>query len=87
MKNKKHNEPINRDAVGYLRVSTDAQDDSGLGLEAQRSQIEAYAASRGLTIVRWYQDVVSGASTVKDRAGLSSLLDGLEPETVVLVAK
>ena len=87
MKNKKHNEPINRDAVGYLRVSTDAQDDSGLGLEAQRSQIKAYAASRDLTIVRWYQDVVSGASTVKDRAGLSSLLDGLEPETVVLVAK
>jgi DNA invertase Pin-like site-specific DNA recombinase len=89
MKNKKHNcgEPINRDAVGYLRVSRESQEESGLGLEAQRSQIEAYAASRGLTIVRWYQDVVSGVSTLKDRAGLTSLLDGLEPEMVVLVAK
>ncbi len=76
-----------REAVGYLRVSTDSQDDSGLGLDAQRSQIESYAASRGLTIVRWYQDVVSGASTLDKRDGLSSLIDDLQPNQVVLVAK
>jgi DNA invertase Pin-like site-specific DNA recombinase len=30
-----------RDAIGYLRVSSDDQADSGLGLEAQRQRITA----------------------------------------------
>lgn len=76
-----------QNAVGYLRVSRDSQEESGLGLDAQRAQIEAYASSRGFKIVRWYQDVVSGASELKDRAGLTNLLNDLEPGTKVLVAR
>ena len=33
--------------IGYLRVSTDQQADSGLGLEAQRARITSEAKHRG----------------------------------------
>jgi DNA invertase Pin-like site-specific DNA recombinase len=34
-----------QDALGYIRVSSEEQADSGLGLEAQRQRIAASAAS------------------------------------------
>ena len=37
-------------AVGYLRVSTSDQSESGLGLDAQRAKIEKEAADRGWTL-------------------------------------
>jgi DNA invertase Pin-like site-specific DNA recombinase len=46
--------------VTYLRVSTARQGDSGLGLEAQRNAIEAYAMARSGTIVREFLEVESG---------------------------
>ena len=48
-------------AAGYLRRSTDLQDQS---LGDQRKEIEAKAARKGFRIVRWYEDdAVSGTST------------------------
>jgi DNA invertase Pin-like site-specific DNA recombinase len=38
-------------AIGYIRVSTDKQARSGLGLAAQREQIEAYCTLKGLDLV------------------------------------
>lgn len=49
--------------VTYLRVSTARQGSSGLGLEAQRSSIEAYAAGRNATILREFLEVESGKAT------------------------
>src|SRR4051812_47011030 len=46
--------------IGYLRVSTDRQGRSGLGLEAQRMALESYARSCGGTIIRTYIEVESG---------------------------
>ncbi len=34
-------------AIGYVRCSTQEQSDSGLGLEAQRKRIRAYATIKG----------------------------------------
>jgi DNA invertase Pin-like site-specific DNA recombinase len=48
-------------AIGYLRVSTQEQGRSGLGLAAQRSDIEAFGAREGFSIRSWYQDVQTGA--------------------------
>jgi DNA invertase Pin-like site-specific DNA recombinase len=48
-------------AVGYLRVSTQEQGKSGLGLAAQQAHIERFAAEEGLTVTSWYQDVQTGA--------------------------
>ena len=41
--------------IGYLRVSTEEQASSGLGLDAQRESIERYADAHGWHVV-WYVD-------------------------------
>ena len=50
-------------AAGYIRVSTQQQaEEDKVSLDEQRQDIEAYAASKGYTVVKWYSDVGSGAS-------------------------
>jgi DNA invertase Pin-like site-specific DNA recombinase len=47
-------------AVAYLRVSTQRQQRSGLGIEAQRAAIERFAAAEGLTIISEYVEAETG---------------------------
>jgi DNA invertase Pin-like site-specific DNA recombinase len=65
-----------KDTIGYLRVSTREQGRSGLGLAAQRNDIEAFGAREGFSIKSWYQDIQTGAG--KDalllRPGLAAAL-------------
>src|SRR6516165_5604104 len=63
-------------AIGYLRVSTREQGRSGLGLKAQRSEIEAFGAREGLLVKTWYQDVQTGAGAdaLLLRPGLAAAL-------------
>lgn len=50
-------------AVGYIRMSTDKQEDSPA---QQREQILKLAQRHGFKIIRWYEDhAVSGAKTLK----------------------
>ncbi len=46
--------------VAYYRVSTARQGQSGLGLEAQRSQVQAFTAARGGDVVAEFTEVESG---------------------------
>jgi DNA invertase Pin-like site-specific DNA recombinase len=46
--------------IGYLRVSTKGQGESGLGLEAQKAAIESYARQTGSKVVTYYTEVESG---------------------------
>lgn len=63
--------------VGYVRVSTAEQADSGLGLAAQRQAIEAEAARRGWTVVAIYEDAgLSGKSL--NRPGMTAALEAVE---------
>jgi DNA invertase Pin-like site-specific DNA recombinase len=48
--------------IGYVRVSTDDQNDSGAGLVAQRKAIEAKVAAKGWQLLRVAKDVASGKS-------------------------
>ena len=46
--------------VTYIRVSTQQQGRSGLGLEAQREQLARFAEAESLTIAAEYVEVESG---------------------------
>jgi DNA invertase Pin-like site-specific DNA recombinase len=46
--------------IGYLRVSTDKQGKSGLGIEAQRQALERFAAAEGFGLGRVYVEVEIG---------------------------
>lgn len=61
-------------AVGYVRVSTEEQANSGLGLAAQRATIEAEAARRGWTLVAIHADEGISGKSMKGRDGLSAAL-------------
>jgi len=64
-------------AVGYIRVSTEEQADSGAGLEAQRAAIVAEAARRSFELVAVYEDAASGKS-LDGRDGLTQALSAVE---------
>ena len=59
--------------VAYERVSTARQGRSGLGLEAQRSAIDAFAGSRGAEVFARFTEVESGRKN--DRPELKKALD------------
>ena len=58
--------------IGYMRVSTKGQGESGLGIEAQRAAVEAYARQSGATLVMCYTEVESGK--LVDRPELAKAL-------------
>lgn len=75
-------------AFGYLRVSTDQQADSGLGLDAQREAVEKTAARLGLPLADVFTDAgLSGALDLESRPNLFTSVQGLKRGDVLIVAK
>jgi DNA invertase Pin-like site-specific DNA recombinase len=75
-------------AIGLVRVSTDEQADSGLGLEAQRHALKEAAARQGLHLVRVVEEAgVSGGAAIEKRQGLLEAIDAVPKGGVLLVAK
>jgi DNA invertase Pin-like site-specific DNA recombinase len=76
-----------QNVVGYLRVSTQEQGRSGLGLAAQRFDIEQFGSREGLTVSSWHQDIQTG--TGKDaillRPGLAAALKQARAENCPLI--
>lgn len=75
--------------VSYLRVSTDEQSVSGLGLEAQEEAIRRGASLRGYRVVATFSDLgVSGSVVPEARPGLAAALCAVQASRgTLMVAK
>src|SRR4051812_46230933 len=76
--------------VAYLRVSTQRQQRSGLGIEAQRATITRFAEAEGLAIVGEYVEVETGkgADALDRRPQLAAALTAARTaKCCVLVSK
>src|SRR5690242_15286825 len=49
-----------RQIIGYVRVSTDKQGKSGLGIEAQKQALERFATAEGFDVGRVYVEIETG---------------------------
>lgn len=75
-------------AFGYLRVSTDQQAESGLGLDAQREAVDKTAARLGLPLAEVFTDAgLSGALDLESRPSLFAAVQSLKRGDVLIVAK
>lgn len=69
--------------VSYLRVSTQKQGASGLGLEAQKQMCQNFANANGGEIVKEFQDIESG--THRNRKGLWQAIEYCQSNNIPLV--
>lgn len=71
--------------IGYTRVSTQKQGDSGLGLEAQQVAIQSLVARHHGTIVAEFQEVESGRKGAASRPALIEALAACKKHKAALV--
>jgi len=62
------------EVIGYVRVSTAEQADSGLGLAAQRTTLTLEAGRRGWQLLGVFEDAGLSGKTVANRPGLDEAL-------------
>ena len=83
-----HNIATNQTAVAYYRVSTAAQEQSGLGLAAQQHSVERYASGAGLTIVEPdYIEVETGTNKRVRPQLQAAIAAARSSDSVLLIAK
>jgi DNA invertase Pin-like site-specific DNA recombinase len=77
---------MNAKLVAYVRVSTEKQGASGLGLEGQQDAIDAYARQSGGTVIAKFLEVESGKRS--DRPELArAIAHARRAKAVLVVAK
>jgi DNA invertase Pin-like site-specific DNA recombinase len=75
-------------AIAYIRVSTQKQGKSGLGLEAQQALIQRFADQEGFQIVQSFTEVQSGKDDDQKRPQLNAALEAARKvKAPVIVAK
>ena len=74
-----------RNFIGYYRVSTEKQGQSGLGLSAQQSAVKAFIESQGGNLVGEFSDVISGSKV--DRPGLDAVKQLAKETDAIVVVK
>lgn len=74
-------------AYGYLRVSTQEQGRSGLGLEAQRATVEAFSQANGIVLLGFVEEVQTGKGqdALDRRPKLATLLKQCRKERAALI--
>jgi site-specific DNA recombinase len=75
-----------REAYGYTRVSSPGQaTDDRDGIPRQKEAIEKCAASRGISIVHWFEDAISGTKDGQHRKRFQEMLNALVANGVKIV--
>lgn len=77
-------------AIAYIRVSTQKQGRSGLGLEAQQATLARFAEAEGFTLVQTYTEVETGkgADALAKRPQLAAAIKlAKQHKAPVIVAK
>lgn len=74
-------------AVGYIRVSTQSQENSGVGLEWQAYEIRTAARRSGYVVDRIFEDTHTGRSSrsVVRRSGLQDAIDEALREGIPII--
>lgn len=70
--------------VGYYRVSTEEQGNSGLGLQSQKQSVNKFALSNGYLLSE-YQDIESGSS--ESRIGIEKAIEDCRRTNSTLLVK
>jgi len=70
--------------IAYLRVSTQEQSN---GLDVQRAEIERWAAALGVEVSVWFEDRISGTTSIDQRPALLLALAALKRGDVLVVQK
>jgi len=70
----------------YLRVSTDQQKESGLGIEAQRQKCHKFINDPNAHVLEFSDQGFSGALCMEKRPALISAINALEKGDVLLIA-
>jgi len=75
--------------IGYIRVSTEEQADSGAGLAAQRTKIASECERRGWTLLGIHEDAGLSGKSLAGRTALRAALADVEDgrASALLVAK
>ena len=74
-----------RKIISYIRVSTQKQGMSGLGMEAQQKAVQQYLAEQGSEQVAEFVEVESGRKTDSQRPELAAALAACKKQKAVLV--
>jgi DNA invertase Pin-like site-specific DNA recombinase len=77
-------------AIAYYRVSTQEQGRSGLGIEAQRQTVRAFASKHGMTLLFEFEEVETGkgSDALEQRPKLAmAFREARRQKCAVLVAK
>ena len=68
-----------KQAIGYIRVSTEKQANEGVSLEAQEARIVSWCKANDYELVKVYVDAgISGALPMDERNGLSDALTAIK---------
>jgi len=74
-----------KQAIGYIRVSTEQQADEGVSLEAQKSKIKAWCELNDYELVGVYEDAGISGKNMTKRPGLNEALDNAGKDMALVV--